>query len=44
MLELLERIHQNGKTIVIVTHDLKVAERCSRIIRLSDGKVFGEGI
>lgn len=40
VLQLLEQIHQTGKTIVIVTHDPKVAERCSRIIRLSDGKIF----
>ena len=41
VLKLLEQIHQTGKTIVIVTHDLKVAERCSRIIKISDGKIAG---
>ena len=28
-----------GKTVVIVTNDLKVASRADRIIRISDGKV-----
>jgi len=28
-----------GSTVVIVTHDMKVAESCARTIALRDGKV-----
>ena len=31
-----------GITMVLVTHDLGVAEQADRIIRLEDGKVAGD--
>jgi putative ABC transport system ATP-binding protein len=37
ILELLSDLHQSGMTIIVVTHDERVADRCERIIRLSDG-------
>lgn len=37
IIALLKRINDMGKTVVVVTHDIKVAEKCNRIIRLSDG-------
>lgn len=39
VMEVFERIHQTGKTLLIVTHDEKVAKKCDRIIYLRDGKV-----
>lgn len=30
-----------GKTIVLVTHDIKIAQMCDRIINILDGKVIG---
>lgn len=39
VMELLEDLCKNfGKTIIIVTHDMSIAERCDRIIEISDGK------
>lgn len=35
VLELLKKINMQGKTVIIVTHDQKVAQECSRIIDLS---------
>ena len=42
VMEELERIHREGTTILMVTHDCKVACRCSRILYLLDGKIEGE--
>ena len=39
ILELLTELHQIGMTIIVVTHDERVADRCQRIIRLRDGEV-----
>ena len=42
VLQLFEKLHSAGKTIVMVTHDLDVASRAERIIRLSDGAVISD--
>lgn len=42
ILELFSRVHEEGNTIVLVTHDPQVAVRGSRTIRLKDGFVEGD--
>lgn len=32
-------LNKKGKTIILVTHDIKIAQSCKRIITLSDGKI-----
>jgi len=39
ILNLFKSLNQQGRTIIIVTHDLKVAEHCQREIYIRDGKV-----
>ncbi len=39
VLGLFERLHAAGRTIVIVTHEVAIAERASRRIRLRDGRI-----
>jgi lipoprotein-releasing system ATP-binding protein len=39
ILEVFERLHRGGQTIVMVTHDERVAKRAGRIITLTDGKI-----
>jgi lipoprotein-releasing system ATP-binding protein len=39
ILELLEGLNRAGQTIVMVTHDERIARRAGRIITLADGKV-----
>ena len=36
-----EKLNAEGKTVIIVTHDKEVAERCDRIIEIYDGKLRG---
>lgn len=42
VLNILNEINQQGTTMLIVTHDLKVATRAEKIIYLSDGRVKAE--
>lgn len=39
ILELIDDLHAQGLTIIMVTHDDSVAERCQRVVRLRDGLV-----
>jgi len=39
VLETFKQLNQQGKTIVLITHDLKVAASASRIIRILDGVI-----
>lgn len=39
ILSLFEELHAGGMTIIMVTHDPAVAERCLRVVRLKDGLV-----
>ncbi len=34
---LLEEIHKNGNTIILVTHEEDIAQHAHRIVRLKDG-------
>jgi putative ABC transport system ATP-binding protein len=39
VLELFRRLHADGQTILLVTHDVHVAAAADRIVRLRDGRV-----
>ena len=39
IMELFKSLNEQGRTVVIVTHDPKVAEQCGRVIEISDGKI-----
>lgn len=39
ILEVLKELNQQGQTILMVTHDDRIAHQAGRVIRLSDGKV-----
>ncbi|MDD6573054.1 MAG: hypothetical protein PUF12_11785, partial [Thermoflexaceae bacterium] len=36
------KLNREGTTILLVTHDSKVASRCNRILYLLDGSICGE--
>lgn len=39
IMELFRELNKNGHTVIIVTHDLEIANQCDRIIEISDGKI-----
>jgi putative ABC transport system ATP-binding protein len=39
IMEILEHLHEQGNTIILVTHEEYIAEHTNRIIRLRDGKI-----
>jgi len=39
ILNLFDELHQQGKTLIMVTHSDELAERSKRCVRLRDGKV-----
>lgn len=39
MIKIFEKLHETGKTVIIVTHDLTIAKRTHRIIQLHDGSI-----
>ncbi len=43
IIRLFGELHARGHTIVLVTHEPRLAARCPRAIRLSDGRVVGDG-
>ena len=42
IMELLGALHQQGSTIVMVTHDPRFAERAARQVSLFDGRIVDD--
>ena len=43
IMRLFGELHQRGNTILLVTHEPRLAARCPRAIRLMDGRVEADG-
>lgn len=42
IMDLLQEIHRRGTTIMLVTHDMKVASRSERVLFMMDGRITAE--
>lgn len=42
VMSILRELHQQGHTIIIVTHDVKIAQSAQRIIEISDGSIISD--
>ena len=40
ILKIFDKLHKQGKTVVVVTHDQNIAARAQRIIHLKDGQII----
>ena len=43
VLAMLQQLHQQGHTVVLITHDNSIAVQAERIIRLEDGQIVYDG-
>ncbi len=43
VLEILHSLHDDGTTVILITHDNGIAATAERIVRLSDGKIVSDG-
>lgn len=42
ILSFLQELNDQGKTIIMITHDNNIAQRAKRIIRIEDGRIVGD--
>ncbi|MEO0124606.1 MAG: ABC transporter ATP-binding protein [candidate division WOR-3 bacterium] len=42
IMDMFDKLHNEGRTVVLVTHDPNIAKHAKRIIRIIDGKIVGE--
>ncbi len=42
VLGLLEELHRQGVTVILITHDAEVAARARRVIQISDGRILSD--
>ena len=40
VIEILKGLNKQGKTIIIVTHDINVAQKCKKVYKIVDGKII----
>lgn len=41
-MEILQKLNNEGRTIILVTHEMDTANHAKRIIRVKDGKIISD--
>ncbi len=44
IMALFDELHNDGQTLIIVTHEQEIADRCQRVIRLTDGHLVADSM
>jgi|TARA_B110000483_G_scaffold90699_1_gene112012 putative ABC transport system ATP-binding protein len=42
IMALFDKLHSDGQTLIVVTHEKEIAERCHRVITLKDGRLMSD--
>ena len=42
VMELFKELHQEGRTIIMITHDEKIALEADRIVMIEDGRIISD--
>lgn len=42
IMALFDELHQQGQTIILVTHEQEIADHCQRVVRLVDGRIVAD--
>ena len=42
VMRILKGLHKEGHTVVVVTHDMSIADHCERVIEIKDGRIIGD--
>lgn len=42
IMEILQELHREGRTVILITHDNEIAAKAKRIIRIMDGKIVDD--
>lgn len=44
ILDILRNLHEDGRTVILITHDNAIAESARRIVRIMDGKIESDSL
>ncbi len=39
IMDILRALHEEGRTVILITHDNEIAARAKRVIKIMDGKI-----
>jgi putative ABC transport system ATP-binding protein len=42
IMQLFDELHNEGHTLIIVTHEDEIAQHCRRVVEMKDGKIFAD--
>lgn len=42
IMQMIQELHTSGNTVIVITHDNRIAELAQRVIRLQDGKIISD--
>jgi putative ABC transport system ATP-binding protein len=42
IMQIIKELHAAGNTVIVITHDNKIAEQANRVLRLKDGKIVSD--